>query len=341
MDLSDYWSALVRGWWLIVIFALGGLVVGLALPKSATPPTKYQSTSSMGAAPSAGPGEQSSALVSGAITPDQILYYASTDAVMGWTKGLAGINEPIPYLRDQIALLGPAANNAPANAPSSGLNGVVRVKVNAGTPQAALAINNAFDEAMEFEVANVANQSLQGAIKANQATLGRVYLELLSGKFPFGVTREGLQLQVNSLQNNLASLTLQQPVTGFTLLQYPSVITVTKIHHTSALNRRPVRAAAGLGVGVILGALAALGLWLLDKRLKTAKRAQAAFAYPIVAEIPSDSSDATEPYRMLWLSVFREPLPLPPAEQNQRLYEGEDPVLEAGVGGRPGQAGTP
>jgi hypothetical protein len=92
---------------------------------------------------------------------------------------------------------------------------------------------------------------------------------------------------------------------------------------------------------VVLGALAALGLWLLDKRLKTAKRAQAAFAYPIVAEIPSDSSDATEPYRMLWLSVFREPLPLPPAEQNQRLYEGEDPVLEAGVGGRPGQAGTP
>jgi hypothetical protein len=215
------------------------------------------------------------------------------------------------------------------------------VKVNAGTPQAALAINNAFDEAMEFEVANVASQSLQGAIKANQATLGRVYLELLSGKYPFGVTREGLQLQVNSLQNNLASLTLQQPVTGFTLLQAPSVITVTKIHHTSALNKRPVRAAAGLGIGVVLGALAALGLWLLDKRLKTAKRAQAAFAYPIVAEIPSDSSDATEPYRMLWLSVFREPLPLPPAEQNQRLYEGEDPVLEAGVGGRPGQAGTP
>ena len=83
-----------------------------------------------------------------------------------------------------------------------------------------------------------------------------------------------------------------------------------------------------------------MGLWLLDKRLKTAKRALVAFGYPVVAEIPPDSSEATEPYRMLWLSVFREPLPLPPADQDQRLYEGEDPLLDAGVGSTPGPAGS-
>ena len=83
-----------------------------------------------------------------------------------------------------------------------------------------------------------------------------------------------------------------------------------------------------------------MALWLLDRRLKTAKRALVAFGYPVVAEIPPDSSDSTEPYRMLWLSVFREPLPLPPAELNQRLYDGEDPVLDAGVGSTTGPAGS-
>ena len=97
---------------------------------------------------------------------------------------------------------------------------------------------------------------------------------------------------------------------------------------------------AGLAIGLVVGALAALALWLLDRRLKTAKRALVAFGYPVVAEIPRDSSDSTEPYRMLWLSVFCEPLPLPPAELNQRLYEGEDPVLDAGVGSTSGRAGS-
>jgi hypothetical protein len=102
-----------------------------------------------------------------------------------------------------------------------------------------------------------------------------------------------------------------------------------------------VRAAAGLGIGLIVGILAALVLWLLDQRLKTAKRAQAAFGYPVVAEIPPHSGEATEPYRMLWLSVFREPLPLPPSDQGERLYEGEDPVLDSAVGSRSGRGGSP
>ena len=44
---------------------------------------------------------------------------------------------------------------------------------------------------------------------------------------------------------------------------------------------------------------------------------------------------------MLWLSVFREPLPLPRGEQSDRLYDGEDPVLDRGIGSRSVQAGRP
>ena len=64
-----------------------------------------------------------------------------------------------------------------------------------------------------------------------------------------------------------------------------------------------------------------------------------ALGYPVVAEIPYEASESSETYRMLWLSVFREPLPLPPVDQSERLYGGEDPVLDHGVGSRSGQAG--
>ena len=53
MEFSDYWDALVRGWWLIAIFGLVGLAVPLLL---ASPPkghieTHYQSTSVIGSPP--------------------------------------------------------------------------------------------------------------------------------------------------------------------------------------------------------------------------------------------------------------------------------------------------
>ena len=136
---------------------------------------------------------------------------------------------------------------------------------------------------------------------------------------------------------------VQQPGSGLQVVQAPSAASTTAVvtGTPTVVDNRTVRAAVGLVIGLVLGALAALALWLLDRRLKTAKRAQVALGYPVVAEIPFEASDSTEAYRMLWLTVFREPLPLPPVEQNERLYEGEDPVLDHGVGSRSGQAGRP
>jgi len=148
---------------------------------------------------------------------------------------------------------------------------------------------------------------------------------------------------VSALQTYLASLVIQQPGSGLQVVQAPSAAsTVAVVTGTpTVVDNRTLRAAAGLMIGLILGILAALALWLLDRRLKTAKRAQVALGYPVVAEISFESSDSTEAYRMLWLTVFREPLPLPPMEQNERWYDGEDPVLDHGVGSRSGQAGGP
>jgi hypothetical protein len=49
-----------------------------------------------------------------------------------------------------------------------------------------------------------------------------------------------------------------------------------------------------------------------------------------VAEIPSSSSDSSESYRMLWLSVFREPLP-DSGEQGDPWLDGVDLMAESGT----------
>jgi capsular polysaccharide biosynthesis protein len=304
-----------------------------------TSPPKWASTSSIGSPPSDQTAPNSgSDVLGGNITTDQLLYYGTTDQVISGTLVISKVDMPVQQVRASISLLGPATTGQPTNTPSSGTNGVVDVKVTAPTASEALALNNAFDLSMELQVAAAVQTAHNSAITSTEQTLARVLYQGYTGKLPFGVTRAALQIQITSLENELAALVVQQPSTSFQVTQAPEATNVTKITTTSTLSKRPVRAAAGLGIGVVLGLLAALGLWLLDKRLKTAKRAQAAFAYPVVAEIPADSSDATEPYRLLWLSVFREPLPLPPAPQNRQLYEGEDPVLEAGVGS--GQGGA-
>ncbi len=329
MERRDYWDALVRGWWLIAIFGLVGLGVALLLPKG-TQTTYYQSTSAFGSAPS--PPQGASNLFGGGIAPNQITYYASTDYVMDLTSKLSGVNEPPSAIRSQISLLGPPSPNSQSDAGTSGQDGVVDAKVSASTPAQALALNKGFDLAMGIYVADVAQESLNGAEKQTEQTLARVAYQEATNSFPPGVTAQALQVQVSKLQDSLATLVTEQPNTGFEVLQQPTATGVFAITTGKTVNNTKLRIGAGLGLGLLLGALAAIGAWLMDRRLKTAKRAQTAFGYPVVAEIPDVTTDAVEPYRMLWLSVFRQPLPLPPAEQSERLYEGESAMLEPGYG---------
>ena len=343
MELSDYLSALVRGWWLIVVFALVGLAVGLLLPRPSPAvlksETHWVSSSSFGATPPA--PANSGSQFGGGISPDQILYYATSDSVMANTAKFAGLKEAPFVVRSQITLTPPPeAAGGNSTAPSSGQAGVIDVAVTAPTSAAALSLNNAYDNAMQIELANLAVNGQKSAELAAQQQLLTIENEIATKTYPLGLDQQALEVQVSALQDHLADLVVQMPSTGFQILQTPSAETVSRIAPHSPTNSRTVAAAAGLVIGLVVGALAALALWLLDRRLKTAKRALVAFGYPVVAEIPPYSSDATEPYRMLWLSVFREPLPLPPAEQNERLYEGEDPVLEAGVGSTSGPAGS-
>lgn len=341
MELRDYWDAIVRGWWLPVIFGLIGLAVGflVASPPKGHIETHYQSTAVIGSPPTSDNGPTG---VGGGLTIGQILYYATSDGVASETQKLSGLNETLPQIRGQVSVV------APAQAGNSGgdlnkQNGVVNVTASAPTAASALALNKAFVQALNDYTFQQSKSSLLSGEKQTEATLYSVLTDIADNNFAPGLTAQALEVQVTALQNYLASLVIQQPGSGLQVVQAPSsASTVAVVTGTpTVIQNKTVRAVAGLAVGIVLGLLAAVGLWLLDKRLKTTKRAQVALGYPVVAEIPYESSDSTEAYRMLWLSVFREPLPLPPAEPSVGLYDGEDPVLEHGVGGRTGQAGRP
>jgi len=334
MEQSDYLGALIRGWWLIVIFGLAGLGVGLVSPRHAVQ-TTFTSTSAVGSPPSGSSGG------GGAVdhSADQILYYGSTDSVLDAAAKAAGLNWQTWQVRGAVSLLPPPdASGAGSAGATSGQPGVVDVVVNAPTAAETLALNNGFDTALGNELATNANSSLVYGEQQTEAKMATILNEIATNKLPFGVTTQALGVEMSALENQLAGLVISTPGSGFSVLHTPVLAEVNKVTTGATTNSPKLRAAAGLLIGMVLGALAAMALWLLDRRLKTAKLTQRAFGYPVVAEIPSDPSDSTEPYRLLWLSVFREPLPLPPVEGSEHLYEGESPVLDAGVGSR---SGTP
>jgi hypothetical protein len=341
MDLREYWDAIVRGWWLPVIFGLVGLAVGLLV---ASPPkghieTHYQSTSVIGSPPTSDNGPS---LLGGGLTIGQIMYYAGTDNVIAQTSKLSGLNEPLPVVRSRISLVAPSeAGNSGQG--SGDQNGVVNVSATGATAAQALALDSGFVNALNTYTSDQAGKNLLAQEQQTEATLATVLTDIATNNFAPGLTAQALEVQVNALQTFLASLVVEQPGSGLQVVQAPSASsTVAIITGTpTVVDNRTLRAVAGLVIGLVLGALAALALWLLDRRLKTARRAQTALGYPVVAEIPYESSDSTEAYRMLWLTVFREPLPLPPAEQNERWYDGEDPVLDHGAGSQPVQTGKP
>jgi hypothetical protein len=337
MEFSDYRSALARGWWLIVIFGLVGLAVPLLLARPAQShiETHYQSTSIIGSPPTSNNGPS---LIGGGITIGQILYYASTDNVMAETSRLSGLNESLPVVRAQIQLVSPSGNSGQSN---NDQNGAVDVTAIGATASDALGLNKAFVQAMNDYTNGVAKSNLLAQEQQTEGTLSTVMTDIATNTFAPGLTAQALEVQVTALQNYLASLVIQQPGSGLQVVQAPAAASTTAVvtGTPTVVQNRTVRAAAGLLIGLVVGALAAIGLWLLDRRLKTARRAQTALGYPVVAEIPFEASESTETYRMLWLSVFREPLPLPPVEQSELWNGGDDALLDNGVGSRSGQAG--
>ena len=117
--------------------------------------------------------------------------------------------------------------------------------------------------------------------------------------------------------------------TGFTIIASPTAASTNALAKSSLTGSRSVRGLGGLVAGVLVAAGIVLLRELLDKRLRSASRAEANFGFPVIVEIPTARLDATAPvpalvpvvdvirdplspaaeaYRMLRMSVMFEPL---------------------------------
>ena len=98
---------------------------------------------------------------------------------------------------------------------------------------------------------------------------------------------------------------------GYTVL-HPAVSAVDSkaLAKSSLTASRKVRALAGLAVGAVLAAALVLLRELLDKRLRTAARAEAMFGFPVVAEIPlaAVSGRPAVPGLIPMVDVVRDPV---------------------------------
>ncbi len=118
----------------------------------------------------------------------------------------------------------------------------------------------------------------------------------------------------------------------------------TKVHESksSITSSRKVRLLAGAGIGLVIGAGIVLVRELLDKRLRTATRAESTFKYPVLVELPArawkrgfsrsspvvevvtdPTSSTAEAYRMLRMSVMFEGLA--PAQPTDSFDDGMAP----------------
>ena len=181
MELRDYWDAVVRGWWLPVILGLVGLAASLLV---ASPPkghieTHYQSTAVIGSPPSSQNGPS---LIGGGLTIGQILYFATSDGVAAQTQKLSGLDETLPQIRSQVAVVAPSqAGNSGGNLNDQ--NGVVNVSATGATAASALALNKAFVQALDTYTNEQESSSLLGEEKRTEATLFTVLTDIADNNF--------------------------------------------------------------------------------------------------------------------------------------------------------------
>jgi Mrp family chromosome partitioning ATPase len=310
----NYGLALRKGWRLLVVLGVVFAVVAVLIPvhtakiKKADRPFRWQSDAIVGAPPSSGLGDSAASV-------GTILYWANDFYVKSAAVNAAGQTGNLVKLVSGMSgipsTVGPANNKSTATTKASkalkGVKASIVILAAQGTSaKAAAKLANAYTKA----VGNAVNQ----AYETSQAV-------------------------AQSKANPNATPVTQPSGYGVQLPAYAS--TATKLPGTKANlgSSHKVRLLVGLVIGVAVGALLVLIRELLDKRIRTAGRAEATFRYPVVAEVPGEPSGekgapqrpggvqvlnqpdsmAAEAYRMLRMSVLFEALAPAPAEAGEAM----------------------
>jgi Mrp family chromosome partitioning ATPase len=305
----NYGLALRKGWRLLVVMGVLFAVVAVLIPvhaakvKKGAKPFKWESTAVVGAPPGAGLGDSAASV-------NTILYWANNFYVKSTAVNAVGQDANLVKL--VAGMSGAASTVGPAAAKST------------ATTKAA--------KALKGVKASVVILSSQDTTAANAAKLTNAYSKSVQN----AVNKAYNQSQAAAVSRDNPNATPVVLPSGYGV-QIPAYAgAATKLPGTKANlgSSHKVRFIVGLIIGLAVGALLVLARELLDKRIRTAGRAEATFRYPVVAEVPGEpagpkggpqqpggvqvlnqpNSATAEAYRMLRMSVLFEALAPAPAE---------------------------
>jgi Mrp family chromosome partitioning ATPase len=340
----DYVGAVRRRWWIVLAVACVAGLIGFMLPSGSTtsaanskqPPVStwnFRAETLVGANGEPGvTGNTGSNAASAPVTPSQIVFYASNEAVLAAAAKAAGFGYVPPS-----QLVG---RMFPYGAGKHQIAAEIGLFSYGPTPGAAAALANAY----AAQVGKYLTSLDQTRYAAQKATLQnnikqlQTQLSLLQVGKPTGAqVAQAAAINARLTTENVALTQLEQtnPQTGFTVLAPADATSVTRVKGTTS--GIPVsgkdRVLIAALIGLLLGIGIALLLEVLDKRIRASSRAEVAFGYPVVAEIPEPPkvgptapfelfgpdalpSPQAEAFRMLRMSIMLEGL-APVAYENE------------------------
>jgi Mrp family chromosome partitioning ATPase len=297
MEPIDFVGALRRGWRLLLALAVVGAVVAVLIPAGHSHRVKvalpWKATAIVGSAPN-----QQGTLLNGGVSSGQIQFFASSQSTQQTVADAANLTVPAfqfpNYMSASIVPAGTIAGYYDAAATSALKRSsptLVQLTGYAKTAPEAVSLANEYAGQLGYVISDYATKRAASNPKtANIATVA----------------------------------------TGYTIQQYAEFATkVAPIGTASPVASRKIRLLGGLAVGLVLAAGILLLRELLDKRLRSAARAEANFGFPVVVEIPEavlattvsgvapvpvvdvirdPDSPGAEAYRMLRMSVMFEAL---------------------------------
>ncbi len=302
MAAMDFRGAVLRGWRLLVLFALVGALAGfLSVPtrpasQSAARPSAYKAVAIV--AP--GLGRNSISLA-------RLFLDIKLPAVLATAARTAHVGVPASKLLGSVGVENGRAALGLSKKEFRGLHikalGVVVAWYSAEKAQA---LANAVATAVASYINHQAQAGYAEAVKKNANAVATLQTKInvvnaeIAGTSSSGGPLPLLQAQHRVLAGQLVDQVRQQvqlqisgpKVPGYAILRTAQVrpVFVGRLTVASVVSHRSTRILGGLAVGLVVAIGIILLVEVLDRSLRTVRAAEEAFDLPVVAEIPARGS---------------------------------------------------
>lgn len=284
MGQVNYAQAVLRRWWLVAVLALAGLIVGSMIPVShASKAHSWRTTALVGTVP---PASGSKSTLGPGVNLSEVSFYAKSAQVMENAAKAAGVSVRDSKLKSTFTVVPPTAKK--------GQPGLVELAATASSRQASARLTNAYAQQLGAYLTQLVESQSQGPLVAAQQKVASLKARLAQ----LGISKAavGLEAQLVAAEAQEAALSARAGYTGYNVLQPAAASTAVETGGKSSLASSHVTLGLlGILGGALLGAILAILAQSFDRTLASASRAEEAFGFRVVAEIPDTTKEDADP----------------------------------------------